>query len=606
VAGLGNITFGLGNPGSLLDALSPGELSLGFKTGFIFEFRMASTQHLPDNLREISPLALQLNPQSYTLQEPFASALTPVESNEVLAEENGIIQREITLEGTTGVKGSANVGSLESAIRDVGAAFKAIGQDKSKSGEQPGIQNFFKLRNFFRAYSEAKQDPEIARDLIMVLHVMRDDDHFVVVPKSFTTPRDANTRLHYKYRIELTAIGTVIPDPEPPSAELGLGDGIRTLLEGVQDTRAAFAELSELQGAIKGKIANISAIMIQTAGMIQAVKDFGEGFKDLVDMPREQAILGLEVLENAADRSLDPGAPLEGDLAEGHRAMGRVVSGMQQALLQPEKFGKKKLGQREAEIFAGERLVTNTDVDNRTAGGKLGSRTRVVSGSGGFAGLATAGFDSSVTARVRKGDTIASVAARYRSTKEGIILLNDLRAPYITVDGGPGILRPGDEVLIPVARGGAIAGTQPSSDYLTVEDSMYGVDMRLDPVLLNDGIMELSVDQKHGRLDVEHSFGIANVVQGLQILLHTARGATKFLPDLGIVRDVGMKGTVQRMLFASVSIRETILSDPRIEEIIRADIKLDGDSLTQEITPRVRGRAEGITLVLPFGKASGA
>jgi len=98
---------------------------------------------------------------------------------------------------------------------------------------------------------------------------------------------------------------------------------------------------------------------------------------------------------------------------------------------------------------------------------------------------------------------------------------------------------------------------------------------------------------------------VQNVVQGSRITIETERGSTTFLPFVGILRNVGVKGTLQHMLLAALRLREAVLADPRIERIDSSRIVLDADVLTQEITPIVRGRTDAPTIAIPFGRASG-
>jgi hypothetical protein len=58
-------------------------------------------------------------------------------------------------------------------------------------------------------------------------------------------------------------------------------------------------------------------------------------------------------------------------------------------------------------------------------------------------------------------------------------------------------------------------------------------------------------------------------------------------------------------VLAALNLREAILSDSRIEGIAESEIVLDGDVLSQEITPIITGQRSDVTLVLPFGRASG-
>jgi hypothetical protein len=106
-------------------------------------------------------------------------------------------------------------------------------------------------------------------------------------------------------------------------------------------------------------------------------------------------------------------------------------------------------------------------------------------------------------------------------------------------------------------------------------------------------------------LDADKVRGLANVIQGTEITVRTERGATVYVPEVGIRRSVGVKGTIQHLIMAALNLREGILADPRIEGIQDTTTILEGDVLSQEISPKLVGEKEGVTLVLPFGKATG-
>ena len=158
--------------------------------------------------------------------------------------------------------------------------------------------------------------------------------------------------------------------------------------------------------------------------------------------------------------------------------------------------------------------------------------------------------------------------------------------------------------MIPLRSSGTAQGSTPSDRYLTPDDITYGVDIALDPRLAELGIFDILVDDVHGSEDVQLVRGQPNAVQGVQILIGTERGSTDFIPDLGIQRIPGIKGTVRNMLLASMYLREAILSDPRIVGIDSYRIVLEGDVLTQEITTQLIDSRDGVTIVVPFGKAA--
>jgi hypothetical protein len=129
------------------------ELRTGFRQGFVFE--------LLDLTRPLIPLEVHvmvLNPVKYTLSEPFQLTLTPGEDDTVVAEENGIIVREVMLEGTYGIQDKRAQGFIG-----------AQGGGQALSGNA----HFNALRNMFRRYSAIKKDPRRAANVVMIFHALR-------------------------------------------------------------------------------------------------------------------------------------------------------------------------------------------------------------------------------------------------------------------------------------------------------------------------------------------------------------------------------------------------------------------------------------------------
>ena len=572
-----NIQVGL--PGLASAPLS--DIRAGFRSGFVIEIR--------DSRRPTRPVAVHsfaLNPQRYTLSEPYQSTLTPTEDNSVTAEENGPIIREITIEGTFGLS------------RKRGPSFRG------DQGSLTGNEHFVHLRNLFRQYGRIKQEPAEAAYHSMVFHALRDDDHFIVVPRAFETARDAkSTRFHYPYRITLAAIGETTYD----TGLLRAPEFLRTLSKAFHTARAAFAEANSLLSEMKAQVASVGTVLSQAAELINAVGEVFTSTADLINYPLELAADVLTDLSDAADQlavsttSLTPGSIQE----VGSRNLRRLEAALDRIVSIPERFGPSSL-EDTLERYQGEQGLTADDLRNQTAGAGIGSRTRLALGDTNGSLFDLRQYRGVLRERVDATTTITGLATQYDVPEALIVLVNDLVYPYLAPGGGPGLLKPGDAVLVPV-RDAVGAGAQPGAknSYVTPEEALYGIDMALDATrMAQEGRLDLKVAQN--KLDVDLTRGIDNVIQGTEITVRTDRGSTIFVPEVGIRRSIGLKGTVQHLLLTALNLREGILADPRIEGIEDSRVVLEGDVLSQEITPRLRGNRGDINFVLPFGTATGA
>lgn len=580
------------------------ELRDSFRQGFVFEILDTETgRNIKDGV-----FVLVLNPVRYNLSEPFQKVLTPAEDDTVVAEENGIILRTITLEGTFGLK-----------ERRASGFVGAQGNGEALGGNE----HFNLLRNFFRRYSAIKKDPRTSARHVMIFHALRDDDHFVLAPEMFETPRDAGrTRTHYEYRIQLTATDEATKTglfPVVDESSYKFTDTLRGLNEAFNDARSFFAEVTANLSEIRRKVQNIQTVLINAAQVINAVGGVLSGASEFVKLPLRFVANTADLLANAGDQLIDAIDPeTNGVLFENARSLRRLEASIDRIAMFDERF-EDSVDSIE-DVFRGEQRITAADASagagasapgaEGSGGATIGSRVRSVGGSDArYAGLDIPRGTGLREVYVERTDTLESLATAAGTVPEAIILINDLRPPYLTAFGGPGILKPGDVVLVPDTA----PSTEPSTgrgqvDYLTTEEALYGIDLGLDQDLLErEGLLDIAVDDTHDSLDAELARGLRSVIQGTEITINTERGTTLFLPDIGIRRNVGTKGTAQHVLLASIILRESILADPRVDGIQSARVVFDGNTgaLSQEITPILSGQQTGATFVLPFGRASG-
>jgi len=578
------------------DPVPINDIRVGFRAAYVLEL-------LDDRTPEqaLATHVLVLNPRSYSLSEPFAVTLTPTEANSVVSEENGQIIREISLEGTYGF-----------AVKTA-PTFRGTGGQDIGGVTQGGNLHFQALRNFFRKYSGLKKNPRDAGHVTMHFHSLKDDDHFIVVPRMFETPRDARTtRVHYSYRMSLAAVANSDQRITEANDPFGLGDPLRTISEAFNDARAAFSEITSEISQLKRKVGNITAVMINVAGFLNSVGNFVRSTSDLIDFSFKQAVAVVDVLDNAAFRLADSlqdatlGAP-----GRSLQQMRRLQASIDRMLAFPDRFTSAAQSRIDdvKKLFEGQRNLTADDLADGTAGATFSTSTQLALGSESSAGIDLGEIRGFRTEEVLRSDTIDILAARVGSNPLTIILLNDLRFPFFCEGGGPGCAAPGDEVLVPVegtARDDSDGGLTAGDEYLTPEEALYGRDIALDlEVLENEQRLEFKEDLVHGALDADTVTGLNNVVQGIRITVATERGSTVFIPDVGIRRTAGKRGTLAQLVLAALNLREAILQDSRIESIQDSTVVLDGDVLTQEITPIVRGQRDALTVVLPFGRASG-
>lgn len=576
---------------ALAEATSLSAARFGLRNGYVLEL-----MDLNEPPTVIQTFVFPVPPAIYDRTDPFTAVLTPGEGPVVVSEEYGVIISEIRLEGTFGVS-KKRVSGFEGAVNG--------------GNDIEGSQHFALLAQLFKTYSDRKKDPVLGPNTQLVFHSLKEDDHLIVVPRSFARPRDAKVnRLHYTYKIQLSAIGyadDVQARTVSDDVDNVFDNAIETISKGLNDARAAFTDVNLALLQVRQKIGNIQAIMTQTANLITAVGTSIKNGADVIQFPFQLAQFTAEQLGTAAD---DLAVTLANTLVDvlsiPVRDLRKLENAIHLMLAFPDRF-VEVASKRFTDLYAGERRLTQQDVEDGTAGARPGSRTRVAYGTEGNAGLDLSRYTSVRAVTVDRSTTLTGLSARYDVPAALILLINDLRPPYFAEGGGPGVLGPGDTVLVPTISNGQSRALAPvNTGYLTADEVLYGRDLALDmSVFRTEKVFDLRVDTAHGGLDAEIVGGIPNVVQGVQISVETERGTTVYIPDLGIRRTAGKKGTLNNVILASLYLREAMLFDPRIAKILQLVVTQNGDVLQQNVSVELEGGRSNVSFVRPFGRASG-
>lgn len=563
--------------------------AIGARNGYVLELiENGDTQTV------LQTFVFPIPPKQYDVSEPFANTITPTEGNSVIVEEYGTIIGDLRVEGTFGLSDKA-VSGYEGAIN---------------AGGIPGNEHFALFRALFREYSRRKQDAVLGPKTELVWHSMREDDHFVIVPKTFDTPRSAQgTRLHYEYKIQAAIVAKAEDVQARTVAEdAGIEDVLETISRAFGDAQGALADVNQgLADIRRSGPGNVQAVFTQVAGLVTSVGNVLSGLAQTIEYPVQLAATICEQLSGIADDlAVTLADATVGTVAQGARDIRRLEAALDRIVQFPERFASQAESNFQS-IYAGERRLTQRDIEEGTAGARPGSRVRVAYGTEGQAGIDLGRYTGAIAVPVERTTTLAGLAARYDVPPELIITLNDLRAPYFYEGGGPGCLGPGDTVLIPTTSGAPPTAAAPiTSGYMSADEILYGRDLALDETLFKrDGLFEIRVDEAHGSMDAAIVGGIPCVVQGTRISVETERGTTVYIPDLGITRTVGKKGTRNSVILAGLYLRQAMLFDPRIDRILQSIVKLRGDVLSQDISVQLVGGRSAVTFVRPFGRRSG-
>ena len=595
----------------------PPELAVGFETVFYF------------------PLVLP--PNAYTLKEPFAVEATPTQNGGVFADENGIVQRYIHISGTTGFKPRA-------LPRSSGLPLLAQKPDqKSYSRSLPpfivsklsGQRHFQYLQDaVFRTYGDLKRDPVYAPNTKLFFHIVKDDEHWRVLPQDLTLSRSASKPHLYDYSIDLIAIDKAEAKDFTFSEDKKFLDKMKDSFSRVKAfisaVEGAVADIIAIVGEIKAVIKNIENIIGRVDDLVEKCKDFVSGNFTYINSPFEATLLiakdiesSLNIYRQLQDMSIDllgvNQLPLKtiNDLRE-------IEAQIDMLLLHPILFTQSTqqavqstlhrttlnaLSDKKAEsLLSGPPTTLNAvdDLGTSITGGEIRRAQADIQ-----ADTAVLRYTGAKEVAVSSGDTLPNLAARYLGDAKlwyYIAELNGLRHPYIREEGSANepvnsLLRTvavGDTILIPTYE-----KTPQDLDDLPVLGvgidrpaslRVLGTDILLN--LQTNGLYDIAIDSEHGSTDFLKASGVVNISQVVANRLNIRKGTYVLSRNTGLRRIVGLNMIDADFELLRYAVTEALLADSRFTDIKALDL-VSGDTAdisVIEARVQVRGFTDGLTI----------
>ena len=505
-----------------------------------------------------SEFRLQINLQEMTQDEIFAIEVTPTFRG-VVVEHHGQILKDITISGTTG----------KSPLAGTGGPVKGTGRPLLASGHS-GYEEFNEFRSYIRAYVEAKRvDSRDGGELRLVFRNFKDSEFLFVEPQKFTMKRSAAKSILYDYVFQMKAIGVADAPAKKDSESFGLlGDifAVSNQINDLLDTyEAIFQESFTLIARFEQDAINTIFQPIQSLNA--GIRSFKAGINTVIRTTRSQ-VEGLKREIERVENNINDG--LGRDMVDYNNMAGRTptlsgTTGRQSTFteltaLHGFQAAKRGLGLilSENEFFEEEISVQNRDIENF------------------YDGKITLPVPSSVRAvEILGGDTIQIVATRELGNPDrfkDLVILNNLKPPYIDDAGGSGVLKTGEKILIPQNSQQESTGVKRNkgfeiSRFLSESEKALGVDIRLD----NNN--DLAVANTN---DLDLIAGVENLSQAVLIRLHLEPGALKRHLDVGVGLPVGEKVTGARLAEIRSNIISSFSSDLRIESVASLELIQEG------------------------------
>ncbi len=562
----------------------------------IFELRVPPRAVVGGNTSFMFPLPMP--PQTLDLTYPFALDITPSLGAGVVVEQSGILMVEIRLAGTMGQKTKAFRGSNfgKIGLPNARRGGREVSRRSPPGSSLSGHRYLLHLRDsVFQTYSDLKQDPETAEDTQLILHLPKEGEHYVVEPRSFTVPRRARESWHYQITLVGVAMAKALPTAtEDKSLLEQLLDAPAQARKAIRLAQASMQELAALRSDIESTFRSVVGVIDDVSSLLDETTSFITGTKDRLEVSRDRVLSAAANLERAAVGLYNAGpdellhALLEiGDSIESLA----VHSSTYEPGVPVDGAFRSGLG-----------LLSDASTPETSSAATTYSALRTTAQSGDSLRDQAARevaeefkrYGSSFTAQLRETDTLEGLAAKYLGDARlwrHIALVNNLAPPYISDNGEPGTLGPGDTVLIPSEQRAEERRSSPAvlgaPSTAPIEVRELGTDFQtiVDPV---SGLEDWAIDTEGGAEDVLVAEGAACLVQDLRARMRTERGTDALYPSFGVVKSAGL-GIPPESQAAAGALRvvEALEADPRVEQAT-ASVTISGDTASTEAQVQVR------------------
>lgn len=245
---------------------------------------------------------LDIPPQHIEQKEIFANNITATRRG-VVVESEGIVFRDIIIEGTTGIfpgeRGDANVPRPPptSKVFEQGPQGPRGITDKGQSLKAgvstiSGYQEFLMLRQFFYKYASDKIRESGNKFLIFINE--KDNQTLIVEPMEFTMTRSSNSPMTYNYRIVLKGIGDLgagissrVVGRDPGDDPVGFLQKAANFSSNVSATIATFRAVLNTQLRLIRRVSQLANNTIN--GPLRqiefATRDLKDGVTEVISLP---------------------------------------------------------------------------------------------------------------------------------------------------------------------------------------------------------------------------------------------------------------------------------------------------------------------------------
>lgn len=540
----------------------------------------------PANRTENAEYFFRVPPKTHEMQEPFATTIQGTQNGGKFVESYGSIIKALRLSGTTGLRPNKSsspvvplLGVSEQQLATLLGAGLNTNTRRIPADEKTGYDDIIFLRNMFRRYSDLKASDEYAGRVVMLWRNLKDADYWVVEPEDFRLTQNSSSPLTYEYSISLKTLARF--DFAYTRAE--------DSLENARSSQRMLARLQEY-----GQ--NILNVFLVISNQINRVQGFATFLSNTVLAPILNIVNGLNAVRTSAYGVV---RGLRTQVLTLQQNLDTAITQLVAAeTLEPQDPVIRSLRRLQiscarilTEPVAGESSVSDVNLlINRYAAAYETPGTSTTARRAPASSPTYIGYETT-TASVGSGtvgefESIRDVAGRLLGDPSRwriLVTLNRLRSPFISVTGGPGILRPGDSILFPRSgqQASEVNSQNPTNDQYTGPDDAivraYGRDFMLRSVTVSGAeLTDLTLNQGG---DIAAVQGIPNVEQALRLKFLTQRGELAAHPRFGAKYATGRKATPSSFNELRINTLNTLASDSRIQDIRDLRFIAVGDKL---------------------------
>lgn len=550
---------------------------------YLFELQLPTaalngTDYTLPKINLVYPLAI--NPAGYAIEDPFTVAVSPGTNGGLVVEENGIIQRRIKINGTTGFAPKPFHGSLTLA-QDLKANSSYFPRGKFLLDKLSGQRHLQFLQDrVFRNYADLKRDPRFAKDVKLFFHNIKDDEHWQVIPENFNLNRGPTL---YYYEISLIAVAPAQSRQLPKRKEVR--SWFDKLKDGIATARAALQRITGYINVINQVANEIAQVVSSVVSVVEDVINIANEIANVINGVARAAADILNRIRSIAVTARNLAVELQASITNFGPTIAQAWHGLADEFEGLGIDGSFRNALRDLppsrDPLTGKVVsTTSTAATNAQTLAELGRSGTALSASD-IANILTAErtdaplprFSSVEHYRVSGSDTLASISSRFLGDVQywwTIATINNLRPPYISQIPLPNTIRPGETLIVP-----SLAEATPSlaeSGVLTdgrgtLEAQLLFRDAKLVRSTRFPNRYDLQLDSTKNNSDVLYVEGVENLKQAMNTRLDTLLGENVLFPNVGLNRVIGMGEPLVDAEILKVYISQTIAADTRVAAI---------------------------------------